>query len=356
MTDTAEKPKGTFDFSVMAVLPDSQIADLPPDEETEEYRLEMREQKRNELIARVRIRELTREKAEALARKARVGPLASRLPDMTELSADMTFWSIEMTAVWTIIPNAKAVHRHHGPSYRGILVWGKMPEIARPRFAPKPKASEARYDLVTLEKARFGVGYVDFDGEIRQLPRLEIFFTKLQTYLSTGEITAVGQPAQTSTDSPEISPGYWETADFDVTEEDGACLSIGGTVIYRNIVFKASELLKFYPPSVASRLRPARVHPWKENIEAPKLERYKIRIVDRLKTLFPRGLPDWGLQKIRDWQLLEALGPRLTERWWKEPEEPGGDKTFNDNAFRVAMDRLLSEVLEDDIEVVRNLY
>lgn len=316
----------------------------------------MREQKRNELIARVRIRELTREKAEALARKARVGPLASRLPDMTELSADMTSWSIEMMATWTITPNAKAVRRHYGPSYKGILVWGKMPEFARSPFTPKPKAQDARYDLVPLEKARFGVGYVDFDGETRHLPRLEAFFPKLRAYLSTGEITAVGQPAQPSMDSPEISPGCWEAAEFDVTEEDGACLNIGGTLIYRNIVFKAAELLKFCPPSIASRLRPARVYPWKENIESSKLERYKIKIVDRLKPLFPRGVPDWGLQKTRDWQLREALGPSLTERWWKEPKEPGGDRTFNDHAFRMAMDRLLSEVLEDEIELVRNLY
>jgi hypothetical protein len=362
MTETAGQSKGGFNFSVMATLPElkrkpnGEAVALPPYEETEAYWLDMREQKRNELIARVRTRELTKEQAEALAIKARVGPLASRLPNITKLRADMIFWSVEMTAAWIKALNIKAFHRQYGPSYDGILVWAKIPEFRRSVWGPKPKPSEARYDLLPLEKPQFGVGYVDFDGETRQLPNVEEFFPKLRTFLSTGEISAVGQPKHPPAEDPEISPGFWETADFNVTDEDGACLSIDGAVIYRKIVFNAPQLIKFYPPSVASRLRirSGRVFPWREDIELS--ERYKIRIVDKLRALFPRGLPDWGPQKVRDGHLLEALGPDLTKRWWHEPDGPEGDKEFKENAFRVAMDRLLKEAHEDEVVIIENFY
>ncbi|MFA7413294.1 MAG: hypothetical protein WC048_02305 [Rhizobium sp.] len=328
-------------------------AGLTPYEETEEYWLKERAKKRNELIERVRCGELTKQQAETEARTARVGPLASRLRDITALTADMTFWTIEMTAAWIKNRSAEAVHRHYHPSYAEVLVWRRRPNFLQDPQKLKTRApkAEQRYDLVELTKAQFGISYVDFDGEARDLPAVDNFFPGLRLHLLTGDVPALGTPAGSPTERPEISAGFWATCQFKVTDEEGACLYRGEDLVYRDIRFRAPELLKFYPPPIGSRLKPGRVYPWKEIIG---IRDYKAAIVEKLRSVFPRGIPEWGSHKLRDRQLAEALGIELTRRWWIRPDHD--DRQFNGVAFRVAMDRLLHDVLEEKAVLVENFY
>lgn len=329
-------------------------AGIYPYEETEEFWLKVRERKRNDLIEQVRSGALSREEAENAAKAARVGPLASRLRNVAELTADMTFWTMEMTAAWIKKQSARAVHRHYYPSYAGVMVWRRLPIFLQDAEKLKSTAREAeqRYELFMLNKAQFGISYVDFDGESEHLPAIDDFFPRLRNYLLTGEISALGTPAHSPTAKPEISPGVWETCRFTVSDEDGACLYRGEDVFYRDIRFKAPELLKFYPPAIGSRLKSGRVYPWKQTIEP--VEGYKASIVEKLRAVFPRGIPDWGSQKLRDRQLVEALGIELTSRWWIRPDHQ--NRQLNDDAFRVAMNRLFHHVLEDKAVLVESFH
>lgn len=229
-------------------------------------------------------------------------------------------------------------------------------------FKMRSWSENVHCELVTVEAAHFagGMGYIDFEGRTRHFPALEGFFPKLRMHLLRGDVSAFGEATQSPTEKPEISPSFWGIARLEVTEADGACLIVGTTTIYRKILFNAPGLLACYLPRVASRIRPGQVYPWKKEINpsAP----YKDAIVDRLRAVYPKGLPAWKPKQIRDAQLREALGKTFTERWrippsgWVHNVGYKNKEGFKEDAFRVAMDRILKESLEKQTIEIDDFY
>lgn len=348
------KPTQSFDFSSMRKVDRKTSAEALaclPFEETEEFWIMERAKIRDALVERVRRGELTKTQAETEARLARVGSLATRPRNLTALTADMTFWTVEMTAAWIRYRTAQSVHRHYQPSYADTLVWARQPHFLQDlqKLKTQPSKAEQKHDLVELTKAQFGMNYVDFDGECRSLPPVEDFFPVLRPYLLTGDIPTLGAAASSPLAKPEISPGFWETCQFEVRDDAGGCLVRGRSLIFADIRFRAPELLKFYPPQLGTWLRPARVFPWKPTIHVHDT---KSAVVTKLRSVFPRGIPYWSSQKRRDRQLVDALGVELTRRWRSEDDR--GGKQFNSDAFRMAMNRLLADVLENHTVRVEN--
>lgn len=347
MTEEAT-PK--FDFSVMRGVKskpwnDDDMLDYPSPQSEEELMAE-RQAKRDYLIYLVSEGLLSPSQADEIAIKERLGPLSSRFRHGPDLNPELSFWNIEMTAVWISEKSVKAVHRHYEPYYADITVWVEYAPFAQRTRQTSPGTTAAhRYRPVVLEKARFEGTYYSFSGKRKTLPPLTSFFPALRGQLAAGEISAVGTPLRPGIDSPHIAAGYWQTADFDVTDEEGASLRLQGVVIFRDIQFNVVDLLKLYPPSLTMRIAPGRVRPWKTGIK-PK-EAYKIAIVDKLRVVFPRGLPDWHPKKNRDGALRQALGSELTMRWRTGSEEKG--YSFNDEAFCIAMDRILKDALEPSV-------
>ncbi|WLS04581.1 hypothetical protein [Shinella oryzae] len=360
--------EGTFDFTIMGKLPKTD-----PDKSSDEKAAhevswaderERADQRREELIRLVHGRALKWDEAEHIALTEKIGPLASRLGNVTELTFDMTIWTFEMVASWISTQDPKLVHRHYKPSYEGKRVWKRLPPARHPSAWVRDRThawKNARCVLVDLEAAHFEdrTAYVDLGGKIRHFPALKDFFPTLRMHLLRGEVQAFGE-AQSPAGKPDISPSFWAAARFDVTAADGACLSVGDTTIYRRILFRAPGLLSHYPPLVGSRIRPGKVYPWKRDI-APSAP-YKNAIVDRLRAVYPKGLPDWQPKKNRDAQLREALGKTFTERWrippsgWVHNVGYKNKEGFKDDAFRVAMDRILKESLEKQTIEIDEFY
>jgi len=363
---SAKHTEGAFDFRVMGKLPNPE-SDKTSDEKSAHAWWDERDradQRREELIKLVHKRDLKWDEAEHIALTEKIGPLASRLGNVTELTFDMTIWTLEMVASWISTLEPKLVHRHYKPSYEGKRVWKRLPPArqAPPWSRDRTRAwKDARCELIDLEAAHFEdcTAYVDLGGKIRNFPALEDFFPKLRMHLLSGDVLAFGE-AQSPAGKPEISPSFWGTARFDVTATDGACLSIRDTTIYRRILFHAPGLLACYPPRVGSRIHPGKVYPWKRDI-APSAP-YKDAIVDRLRAVYPKGLPDWRPKKIRDSQLREALGRNFTERWRIPPSGWGHNvgyknkEGFKESAFRVAMDRILKDSLEKRAIDIEDFY
>ncbi len=204
-----------------------------------------RQEKREVLIRQVSDGLMTPAKADEIAVTNRLGRLSSRFRHSPDLNPELSFWNVEMTAAWIKEKSAVAVHRHYEPYYADMTVWAQYPPFAqRPRQASRgARTASLRYRLVTLEKARFEGLYHCFDGKHKALPPLLEFFPTLRGHLATGAISAIGTPLRPDIDRPRIDAGYWQTADFDVTDEHGACLRLQDTVIFRDIQFNAAKLL-----------------------------------------------------------------------------------------------------------------
>lgn len=357
MTDKSETPLAKpFDFSVMALLParpcnTPEDADPIPYEATEAYALEMEKKRRDALVEKVEKGLLTPEQAEQEALEGRIGPLASRLGDLSAFTEEMDFWTLEMTATWIDTLLAEAVHRHYYPSYAGKRVWCKTKTYSsfkpnRPywsRDKQEPEDAMERYELHTLQDTYFGDSYVDFDGETKHFPRLETFFPKLQKHLKQGEITATGElAASLYFERRDIRREEWESATFDLTGAVGPRLHTKHNVVYQKISFRSQGLLKFYSGSVILRPNPCRIFPWKTKIEIEP--GYKSLIVARLRQCFPRGIPDRRPKKILYPELMNALGPELAARWWTMPGAQ--DTVKKEEAFRTAINRILDKAID----------
>lgn len=351
MTDTATPQ---FDFSSMRGVKtkrweDDDMLDLPPPQSEEELTLD-RKEKREILIHQVSEGLLSPARADEIAVTHRLGRLSSRFRHGPDLNPELSFWNIEMTAAWIKEKSAVAVHRHCEPYYSDLTVWAEYAPFSQntQKTPPGTRAASLRYRPVVLKKARFEGTYYSFEGKHKTLPPLTEFFPALRGLLATGAISAVGTPLRPGIDSPHIAAGYWQTADFDVTDEDGASLRLQGAVIFRDIQFKAAQLLALYPPPLTMRIMPGRVRLWRDDIDLRQA--YKIKIADKLHAVFPRGVPDWQPKKTRDRELRRALGPELTRRWGCEAE----GRPFNDEAFCIAMDRILSEALEPEVVLLED--
>lgn len=347
---SAEQPKGAFNFSVMETL---------PAEPTEKEWYEMRKKRRDVLVEKVEEGLLRPEEAEQEALRQGIDPLVSTLEDLSALTSEMIFWTLEMVAVWvgTLDGDAariRAVHRHYRPSYIGKRVWRKTNKYYSATTGLTywswqnniPEDGRQCFRTHELEDTHFGIGYIDFDGEIRHFPPLHSFFPQLRTHLLRGEVIATGEVATSpSFRRHDIKADVWDRATFDVGD-DGPCLCINDWTVYRKILFRAPELLKLYPNSLISRPYPYKVYPWKaaHKIEGVFQEQYKMLIVDRLRELFPPGIPDWRPKKILYLELMDALGENLAARWWATPNPEETEK--RQEAFRIAMNRILKTTTE----------
>jgi len=351
---SAKRLRKPFDFSVMDTLP------IPPErepyEETKDYALEMQKNRRNTLIEKVERGLLTPEQAEEQALEQRIGPLASRLGDLTTLTGDMMFWTLEMVAAWTDTTRTdeeriKAVHRHYRPSYVSKYIWTKTnryysPVTGRTYWGwneEKPADAIQCHGLHELADTYFDDGYVDFDGEHARFPRLETFLPQLRIYLLHGQIIATGEVASSLLyQRCTIKPDDWECATFEFDGDNGPCLRINDKIIYRKLLFRASEILTLYPTQATTLRYQCRIYRWKSDIEFK--EDYKTTIVKHLKTIYPRGIPDWRPKKIRYLMLMDALGLKLAFRWWTPPGAKDAAKKAE--AFRTAIDRILDGAIE----------
>ncbi|MEW9616256.1 hypothetical protein AB3G45_20795 [Shinella sp. S4-D37] len=357
MADKSETPPTKpFDFSVMALLPvrpcnTPEDADPIPYEATEAYALEMQKKRRDALVEKVEKGLLTPEQAEQEALEGKIGPLASRLGDLSAFTEEMDFWTLEMTATWIDTLLAEAVHRHYYPSYAGKRVWGKTNKYYSAENDSsywdwdkrKPADAIQCYGLHVLQDTYFGDSYVDFDGETKHFPRLETFFPKLQKHLKQGEITATGElEASLYFERRDIRPEEWESATFDLTGAVGPRLRTKRNVFYQKISFRSQGLLKFYSGNIILRPNPCRIFPWKAKIEIEP--GYKSLIVARLRQCFPRGIPDRRPKKILYPELMNALGPQLATRWWTMPGAQ--DTVKKEEAFRTAINRILDKAVD----------
>lgn len=347
MNDVAKKPEHVFDFSSMREV--RRRPDKGPilDEPSVTEQMFKRTQMRDHLIEQVYLGRLTPAAAEKKAAKARLSRLTSLPRHGPKLTTELAFWTIEMTAAWIKEKSVAAVQRHYYPYYTEVTVWAPVPAFLR-RSRAEPTGIEnanMAYRLEVLKKVHLGQTYLGFDGERKELPELAEFFPTLRGHLAQGDISAVGTPMRPTIDRPKIDKGYWQLAEFEVSFEEGSCLRLDKLPIYRDIHFNAADILRLYPLSSDTKLERSRVRPWKKRMR-PK-EPYKDKIVKKLKVLFPSGIPDWNPKKSRDWQLRQALGSNLTAKLLIEKDK--GEKVFKVRAFRTAMDRLLDEVLEQEI-------
>ncbi|MBP2463780.1 MULTISPECIES: hypothetical protein [unclassified Rhizobium] len=346
-----------FDFQQMNrltsqrhLLPNGDIVGLVvPVENTKEYHLGIAAQHRELLIERVNSNELTPDEAEAEAKDMRSGPLASLILGCDELNADMTFWTLEMTAAWIKAKRPEAVHRHYRPSFLDKWVWEKLAtyhdgsRIYLPWEKPMPANVRPCYALRRLKKTRIDESYVDFDGKTKVFKKMAEFMPKLKAHLESGEILSVGQPIGPDYQSSQIEPGLWVIAHFGISDADGLFLSLNDKTIYRDIRFKSTHVLKMYPDARV-RTRPTAHLPWRKGIE---LDEKKAKIVNTLMECYPDGLPDWRPKKVRDFELRSVLPAPLLAQWYPDGVIEVDDNALEKphNAFQKAMDRIFSSAL-----------
>ena len=338
--------------------PDGLAKNSIPDAETLDGDIRQRQVLRDILIEKVRLGEITPANAKLRASKGKLEPLLRSPGNLDYFDSSVVFWSVGMTVSWIQNRHPKAVHRHYKHSYEGVSVWKKNAleylikadatnfKWAQADWPAKQKVrTRTGYDLRFLADPSRSESYLDFDGEELHFPNIKNFHYDLRPHLCAGRITANGLPAALYSTQCEIPPALWVNAHMRVSDDDNATLELGGKEIYKRVRFNAEQVVKAYPPAKDFASKPTRIYLWKNS--AKQLTGYKAHIVKSLKDVYFAGFPVFQSEKIRDFEIKNILSRHDIVRWYPTDNLASVELMKANDAFRIAMTRLLNQVLGD---------
>ena len=193
---------------------------------------------RDEILRRVQEGELTRSEAEAEARKAGVGPLATEGPVADFDPRAEIFWTLAMALAWGIWRDRTKVREYWNDYRRQCWVW--MP----PDSQLQKGWSLHRPRYVSLHDV-----WHDASGSGEAKPRATQMQDELWKALSSGQITATGIPAG---QEARLSVPAYEWIDLSPLDwipghEEGIFSHSGDAVRYESVRVARKDIIALWP-------------------------------------------------------------------------------------------------------------